>query len=358
MKRIIFLGLFILVFYTSSWAQQSSCAQTLRLATSTYEQGRLHELEGILAGCLQNTETGFTKEERVAAYKLLTQSYIYLEEPAKADDAMLKLLQTDHYFEVNKEVDPAEFIALYNTFRTKEIYRIGAKLGVNATQPNVVNTISAVEFTPDSKYSNAISILFGGTVDVPVKDKLTLHGELLYLQRKFEMYLNVDRGLSNDEPPKPLSNSFQGAETQNWISLPLSAEYRFMEGKFNPFVGGGISIDYLLNAQMSGQRIRTDVTSLQETNFDFSPMREKVNISAILSTGVKTKVSGGYFIAEVRYIYGITNVNSANTAFNNQQATWEQGYADPVFKLTSLAVSGSYVINIFNPKKKTIKTGK
>lgn len=355
MKKVLFIGLLILGV-SESWAQQSSCAQTLRLATSTYEQGRLHELEGILANCLQNTETGFTKEERVAAYKLLTQAYIYLEEPVKADDAMLKLLQTDHYFEVNKDVDPAEFVALYNTFRTKEIYRVGAKLGVNATQPNVVNTITAVELGADSEYKYGIAILFGGTVDVPMNDKLTLHGELLYLQRKFELDLKVDRGLSVDG--EPLANEFQGIETQNWLSLPLSMEYRFMDKKFNPFVGAGVSIDYLINAQMKGERIQDDVTSIPETTFDFNMMREKINISAILSAGIKTRVSGGYFIAEVRYIYGITNVNSAETAYANQQATWEQGYADPVFKLSSLAISGSYVVNIFNPKKKNIKTGK
>lgn len=352
MKKILFFGLLIIVV-SESWAQQSSCAQTLRLATSTYEQGRLHELEGILANCLQNTETGFTKEERVAAYKLLTQAYIYLEEPAKADDAMLKLLQTDHYFEVNKDVDPAEFVALYNTFRTKEIYRVGAKLGVNATQPNVVNTITAVELGADSEYKYGIAILFGGTVDVPLNNKLTLHGELLYLQRKFEMDLKVDRLLSTEGIP--LANEFQGIETQNWLSLPLSVEYKFLEMKFNPYLGGGVSIDYMINTQMKGERIRDEVTSVSETTFDFNPLREKINISAILSTGIKTRVSGGYFIAEVRYIYGITNVNSAETAYENQQATFEQGYADPVFKLASLAVSGSYVVNIFNPKKKKIK---
>jgi hypothetical protein len=355
MKKSLFFGLLILVA-SESWAQQSSCAQTLRLATSTYEQGRLHELEGILANCLQNTETGFTKEERVAAYKLLTQAYIYLEEPEKADDAMLKLLQTDHYFEINKDVDPAEFVALFNTFRTREIYRVGAKLGVNATQPNVTNTISAAELNADSRYKYGIAILFGGTVDVPVNDKFTLHGELLYLQRKFELTSKVDRGFSTDGVP--LANEQQAIETQSWLSLPLSVEYKFMDKKFNPFVGAGVSVDYLLNAQFKGERIRDGVTSIPETTFDFNPQREKINISAILSTGIKTRVSGGYFIAEVRYIYGITDVNSAETAYANQPALWEQGYADPVFKLASLVVSGSYVVNIFNPKKKNIKSGK
>jgi hypothetical protein len=347
MKRIIFFILSVVVT-SGAWAQQTSCGQTLRLATSTYEQGRLHELEGILSSCLVS---GFTKEEKVAAYKLLTQAYIYLEEPKKADETMLKLLQTDHYFTINKDVDPAEFVALYNTFRTREIYRVGAKLGVSATQPNVTNTIAAVELTDASKYKYGIAILFGGVVDVPLNDKMTLHGELLYIQRKFNIDLFVDRGVSTEG--NPLTNQFTGIETQSWVSLPALFEYTIMDKKFNPYVGGGIAVDYLFNASMKGERIRSEVQSIQETNFDL--VREKINLSALLTAGIKTKMGGGYFVAEVRYQYGLRNVNSTATAYENQRALWEQGYADSVFKLTALSISGSYVLNIFNPKKKHIK---
>jgi len=100
--------------FQQTMAQTTSCAQTIRLATSVYEQGRLHELPDLLKNCLNS---GFTQQERVTAYKLLTLSYIYLEEPEKADESMLKLLETNPYFEINAAVDPAEFIALYNTFR-------------------------------------------------------------------------------------------------------------------------------------------------------------------------------------------------------------------------------------------------
>src|SRR4051812_40329491 len=82
-------------------AQTTSCAQTLRLARSTYDQGRLHELPELLKNCLEN---GFTKPEKVEAYKFLALSYTYLEEPDQADAAMLMLLQTDHYFEINEGV--------------------------------------------------------------------------------------------------------------------------------------------------------------------------------------------------------------------------------------------------------------
>jgi hypothetical protein len=321
------------------------------LAQSVYDQGRLHELEDIITKGLAVGDCD--QQTKVNLYKLLTLAYIYLEEPQKADDSMLKLLQTDHYFEINEAVDPAEFVALYNTFRTHEIYRVGAKLGVNASQPNVVNSVTAIELAPGSEYKYGIAIHFGGAVDVPLNDKMTLHGELLYLQKKFELDLKVDRGLDSDG--KPLSQEFQGFETQNYLSLPLSVEYKIADKKYNPFVTGGFSIDYLLSDKLKSIRIRDDAASIPETTFDLKPHRENINISVLIGAGVKLKMGGGYFIAEVRYIYGITNVNSTETAFANQQATWDQGYADPVFKVTSLAVSGTYVLNIFNPKKNKIK---
>jgi hypothetical protein len=352
MKKLYIL-LIVACVSTKGFTQTSSCAQTLRLAQSTYDQGRLHELEGILKSCLA---AGFTKEEKVSALKLLTLAYIYLEEPTKADETMLLLLQTDHYFEINPAVDPAEFVALYRTYRTREIYRVGAKLGVNATRPNVIETVSSVELASDSEYKYGIAILFGGAVDVPINNEMTLHGELLYVQRKFELDLKVDRG--NDTGGNPLVNEFQGFETQNWLSVPLSFEYKFLDKSFNPYVAGGVSIDYLLGSDLRAERLRTGVTSVQETTFDFSPQREKLNLSALIAAGVKLKMGGGYFVAEVRYLHGLTNVNSIETAFANEQAAWEQGYADSIFKLSSLAISGSYVINIFSPKKKNIKISK
>src|SRR5690606_39024778 len=143
---------------------QTACALTLRTARATYDEGRLHELPHLLAPCLKS---GFTKQEAVEAYKLLVLSYIYLEEPTKADEAMLQLLRTDPYFEINESADAAEFIALYRTFRTWPVYRVGAKVGVNAAQPHVISYVDAVEGAEVS-YSPAISFMSGLVFEIPV----------------------------------------------------------------------------------------------------------------------------------------------------------------------------------------------
>src|SRR6187551_2306146 len=106
MRRLYLFGILVIIS-AKSFSQTATCAQTLRLARATYEQGRLHEIEGQLKDCLAN---GFKPEEKALkteGYRILCLSYIYLEEPEKADDAMLKLKQNDPYYAPNPQVDPA-----------------------------------------------------------------------------------------------------------------------------------------------------------------------------------------------------------------------------------------------------------
>jgi hypothetical protein len=216
-----------------------------------------------------------------------------------------------------------------------------------------VNTITAVDFTAESEYKYGVAILFGGAVDFPINNRMTLHGDLLYLQRKFELDLIVDRGENADG--KPLSNEFKGIETQNWFSLPVSFEYRVGESKINPYVAGGVSIDYLLKAKLNGIRNRDDVASVPESSYDIISARNKINISALLAAGIKAKIGVGFFVAEVRYLYGLNNITSSENALTNQRALWDPYYTDSVFKISSLVITGSYVINIFKPKKLALK---
>ena len=353
MRRLYFLG--ILVFISSkSFSQAPTCAQTLRLARATYEQGRLHEIEGQLKECLA---TGFRQDEKALkteGYKILCLSYIYLEEPEKADEAMLKLKQTDPYYVPNPQVDPAEFIALYKTFRSLPIYRIGAKLGVDASRPNVSEAATAGELAEGSTYTPLIGIHFGATADLPINAKLTLHGELLYTQKRFRLNQVFDRQ-QDVLTGVNLQNETEGIEQQTWLSLPLLCEFKPLKStsnldkKLNPYISGGVSIDYLLNAKITAEQLRDQATAIQEKTYDVN--RNPINISLIGAVGSKIRAGGGYIVAEVRFLYGLTNVSTKADAYGNQEITWEINYADPVFKVCSLEVSAAYVQNIFNPKK-------
>lgn len=353
-----FLALCIILFtgiqaFSQTQQQGPTCAQTLRLARATYEQGRLQEIELQLKSCL---ESGFTKEEKqlkVEGYKILCLSYIYLEEPEKADGAMLNILLTDPYFQINPAVDPAEFVALYNTFRTNPIYRIGAKLGLNASQPNVSETFTAVDINNggSGEYKYLVGFQVGATADLPlnfISKKLTLHGDLMFQQKRFELTLNVARG--DGTSGDPFSNEFTGVESQSWLSFPITVEYELFDlKKFHPYVALGASVDYLLGSTITAERARNDQNSIEEKSF--SPEREKLNINAIIAAGIKIPLAGGFMVGEIRYFYGLSDITSKETALSNTKFALDYGYADSIYKINSFAITAGYIVNIFNPKK-------
>jgi hypothetical protein len=356
MKRFLFFCLLIAVA-VPSFGQ--TCAQTLRLARATYEQGRLHEIESQLKDCL---ERGFTKAEKqlkVEAYKILCLSYIYLEEPQKADQAMLNLKRTDPYYRPNKQVDPAEFVALYNSFREDPIYRLGFKVGGIFSRPNVQELITAVELGTDSEYKPMFSPLqIGGSFDLPLKlfnqNRWTLHAELLYQQNKFEIDQKEASFNPNEDPDNPTPpNEFEGIETHNRVVLPVLLEYKLFHRenqKLEPYIALGVSTDYLIGSSLTAQKVKS-TSFVPEKNEDLNPQREKLNLSGLVAAGVKLPTGPGYLVIEVRYAHGLTNVSSPETALNNQFLALDYGYVDPIYNLSSLSVSGSFVFNKFNPKK-------
>ncbi|MBT1705262.1 porin family protein [Chryseosolibacter indicus] len=323
---------------------QSTCTQTLRLAQSAYDQGRLQELPALIQNCLKN---GFTNQERINAYKLLTLTYIYLEEPGKADEEMLNLLKADPYFKVNSAVDPAEFIALYRTFRTEPIYRLGVNIGVNTTQPNVTERITTNQ--GDSKYKNALGFQAGIVGEIPLTKKLTLNPGVLFQQKAFDLTNRVYRGL-DEVTNVAVYNTTTAQEKQNWVTVPLSVQYILKdETNFIPYLSLGITPDLLLASNVTTETLQDNAGAVQQKTIEIT--RERFNISATASAGIKMRIFGGYMTAELKYLYGLTKVNSANTYYQNIEINFNNNVGDALFRLSSLSITAGYVQNIFKPKK-------
>ena len=324
---------------------QSTCAQTLRLAQSIYEQGRLHELPDLLEKCLAD---GFNDEEKVNAYKLLTLTHIYLEEPEKADEMMLALLRTDTEFKVNDAVDPAEFVALYKTFRTYPVYRIGGKLGAIASAPS----ISSADFVDDGTNQYTYNFGFSGivTAEIPLgirAKKFTLNPEIAFQLRSFN-------GKNSGADPVKVT---EATETQAWISMPVSMQYSLYEKAItNLFVSGGISADYLLSSTVKIFSDRGDQNStVSENSYPVIEQRKKFNAGLILSAGYKRKLGKGFLILAARYKMGLMPMLTKADTYENSILVYNYHYVDGIFKLNSVTLSVGYVLNRYNPKKLKVR---
>lgn len=343
MKKILVVMLFAGASY-QSWSQKAAPAQTLRLATSTYEQGRLHELEGILGNL-----TGFTKEQKVAAYKLLTQAYIYLEEPKKADTTMLNLLATDNYFAINKEIDPAEFVALYHTFRTEPIFAIGVRFSPLVIQPTVVTDFyTTADARGTGKYSVGIGIAAGLFFEKKVKEKITFSPELLYASRTFKDLTSLFEKDNTDELLGTIDVTFK----QTWLDLNLITQFQLgkKNSLFNPYIAAGPGFSYNLRSFIQPVTTGLSGVSVSGPDIDIKNSTEKLMYSFLVAGGAKLRIGSIFVSLEVRYQYGLNKAINFDTRTNYENVL-DYGYQLNDFRMSSASVALGVSYPVFKPIK-------
>jgi hypothetical protein len=322
---------------------QNTCSQTLIKAQFTYYEGRAEEIPSMLESCLKE---GFTTEEKLQAYRLLTLSYLYLNQAAHAEKTMLSFLQLNPIYKINEAVDPAEFINLYKQFRTWPVYLTGVKAGFNTTYVNILQPFSLDNvYTTKAVYSPAFSYQLGTSIEVPLKKNFSASAEIFLSGRKFnfsnELFGYLKQKLT---------------ETQNRIELPLLLNFTKPGEKFSPYMGAGITGTILLKSQV--QVRRTDNIGIDETqkeitgpNITLNSQRRIFTFSGTINLGVKYTRSRNTLILESRYNLGLQNmVNKANR-FSNTDLMLKYGFIDNDFTLNSFAISVGYLIPVYKPRK-------
>jgi hypothetical protein len=300
-----------------------------------------------MSDCFKKDE--WTLQERVDAYKLLTLAYIYLEEPEKADENMLNILRTDPEFRPNDNIDPAEFVALYKTFRTEPVYRYGVKAGANATQPNVHSYTALNEGS--EKYGYSYGFQVGGTFEMAIlNDKLTLNPELYFQSKSFKA--NNDF-FENGQKTK-------GTISMKSLSLPVSVQYPLRLGrkrtdsKWTPYVGAGVALDFLLAVNTE---LETDVYGQSPVNTTSSEKSQYklFNFAPIVSAGIKGKVRKAEIVAEIRYNFGASTIFDKQKLYDSQPEVFGNKFVHGPFSLNTLSISAGYLLNRYIPRKKTIR---
>lgn len=360
MKRLYCLFIFSAAFFSTAYSQTASnCTQVLRLMRTTYEQGRLHELPTLAEGCLAAPEgKGFTKEERREAYRILTLTYIYLEEPEKADESMLRLLETEHFYELNPTIDPAEFVVLYNKFRHDPIFRYGLKIGGNMTMPGTIE-YQNIGSTGGGKgkytLAGTIQIMAMFEKDMPWFNKMfVLAPEIGWVNRTFG-YENPDLGLGDGGAVGTGTISNQVfAISQSWLDLNAIIQYKLENTvQRQLYIGLGPGASMLLSS--SNQATTTIGTGANKYTVtgpavDDKTCYNKFVYSVTLVAGAKLKIGELYLTGDVRYQYGINNVVNSASRTNEELAFDYQGrYND--YRMSNVMVNIGVLIPKFTPKK-------
>jgi len=355
LKCINFFLLFVLVISIAE-AQQEDCAITLKNAQKTYDDGAVEKVVDILQICL---ESGFTKEQKIQAYRLLVLTYLYENNRTEANKNMVKLLKLEPEYQANVAVDPPEFIKLYESYRTLPLYSIGVIGGgnfsfINVTQSYSLDNSSSVKhnYTPQLNFQGGINLnryLFG---------KCYLSLDIMYALNKFGYGKNGEVILDN--------TTITYTENQTWIRVPLTFTYDFDYGKWKPYARLGFGAGYLLSDKVtltrgfSNPAETVKIVKAAESGSDIDMLkndqRNVLNYWLIAGAGLKYKIKKGYFSVDIRYNLGLMNSVNAANRYSNSDEIYKYYYIDSDFKLSDFTFSLGYTYLMYKPQKKKLKT--
>ena len=322
-------------------------------------------------------ENGYTREEKIRALKLITKVYIFMDNEPKSDEYMIKLLRADKEHNLDPKVDPAELYDLYRKFRSQPIFRIGLRVGVNKSYPNIINTFGTGN-------TGIVSKIYNGVGESPNEASVNGgSGTGFFINAMAERYLNwgleVGLGLEFRNSQYSVDNyitygdslqvngiaeiaqfavlSTMVTHQQSFFRVPLLLRYNFKydsDNSFVPYIAAGASYDYLLDAKyLDGNR-----TGGTEYKFDSDlslkdlDLIAKNNFSVFACLGLKMRVKTHFLTLEAKFNKALLNyINPNNRWSNNPLSTYDLAFVEDDFSLDMLSFSFGYTYSIYNPQK-------
>jgi len=374
-----FVATFFLLFFLTFFVSAQTWTQKLLIAERDYDAGRLVNIVDNISGGFEKSlgENGYTREEKIRALKLITKVYIFMDNEPKSDEYMIKLLRADKEHNLDPKVDPAELYDLYRKFRSQPIFRIGLRVGVNKSYPNIINTFGTGN-------TGIVSKIYNGVGESPNEASVNGgSGTGFFINAMAERYLNwgleVGLGLEFRNSQYSVDNyitygdslqvngiaeiaqfavlSTMVTHQQSFFRVPLLLRYNFKydsDNSFVPYIAAGASYDYLLDAKyLDGNR-----TGGTEYKFDSDlslkdlDLIAKNNFSVFACLGLKMRVKTHFLTLEAKFNKALLNyINPNNRWSNNPLSTYDLAFVEDDFSLDMLSFSFGYTYSIYNPQK-------
>ena len=388
-RKSLVLGVFVLC--STFFASAQTWTQKLLVAERDYDAGRLVSIVDNIIGGFDKAlgEKGYTREEKIRALKLITKVYIFLDDEPKSDEYMIKLLKADKEHKLDAKVDPAELYDLYRKFRSQPIFRIGFRVGVNKSYPNIINTFGTGN-------TGMVSKIYNGAGEPPQEASVNGGaGTGFFINATVDRYLDwgleVGLGLEFRNSQYSVDNfitygdsiqvngvneaaqfavlSTMVTHQQSFFRIPLLLRYNFkydpgketfkkiednVKDRFIPYIAIGASYDYLLDATyLQGNRIGgTEYKFNADLSLKELDLIAHTNWSVFASLGLKMRVRTHFLTFEAKFNKALLNyINPDNRWSNNPLSTYDLAFVEDDFSLDMLSFSLGYTYSIYNPQK-------
>lgn len=353
-SAVFIFGILLLISAPNVQAQQRqlNCTQKLNQAEDLFDAGSLSEIPELLNGnrgkCFN--KDGFSKEEKIRAYRLLALVHLFNDNGPEAEDAVINLLTADPEHPLSPD-DPIELKYLFDKYRSEPIFRIGAKIGVNQTYVKSIGEYGSYSNQDEvsKEFTSGIGFQAELTFEYTIIDNLEVISGFGWGLSKYDISYNNITSL--EDFGEATNFKVLLTETQNQLKIPLMVRYGYALGKVTPYATLGASFDYMLNASITGSRSGTNTVQLPSTDLLADKMRKEFNWSYFGGIGMKLKSKTNYLLFEVRYNMAGSNTVRSKYRYQNNNLDFDMAHVDDDKILNNLSFSIGYIKSIYKPKK-------
>lgn len=340
---LLLTGLFL--FFQNQLYSQSDCIAKIQEAQKYYDLGMIEEIPQMLAPCM---EEGFTRIQKIEAYKLIILSYLFDDDQFEAEKTMVEFLKKYPEYEIMPN-DPIEFVYLFESYRTTSVFSVGFTAGFNLTDPRIIEPYTLLDLShTTTKNSMRPGFNVGVGVSRYISRKMLLNFEFNFATNNYSFFdeINLSQG------GVQAINSITYTERINKFEFPVSIAYDFDIKKIHYFVRTGISVAKLTGSTGNPTRkYAQDLPSESGGSQDISSYRKNLIFGGILGAGIRYKVPRGVLSVELRANIGLTNIVRSDRRYKNQKLMTKYYYLDDDFSINTFSLSAGYFFSFYKPKK-------
>ncbi len=301
-NRLVALFFFISLSHFSV-AQDQDCTVALDLAKEEFAAGHLESISSILGNCIDE----FSDLEKIEAYRLLTITYLYLDDPYAAKKSFLDLLGEEPEFRVS-ESDPIELEYLSRKYITTPIVSYSFKAGANFSAISVINRYTVGNINENNwKYISGAGFNILAGLNLHFSKNVGMDFELEFGSRSF----TLRDTLFSSEP-----NALEQQRTNYHASVPVSIKFKYPRTLYHPYVYLGYSPSFTISSKATNKR-DPETEAVIEGPLDLINITPLFSHSIIMGGGLQRRLKYKqryiYVFVDLRYRLGMSNMlNTSN----------------------------------------------
>jgi hypothetical protein len=316
---------------------QDDCGQTLIQAERAYYTGRFGDVRTVLATCLAS---GFDKDQKTEAYRLMALSAIFSRNFERADTALLLMLQNNPQYEFTVQ-DPPEFKNRVADFKVHPLVEVTAIVGLVQPFFNVTEVYNTRPLPATVTYEGKSGVTYGIVAAYYFNKNISVRAG--YEGQRYSLTIKNRDSL----------NTGLMTETQSRSQWQTGIGYNYVFKKFSLQAYAGVAYNTLQKADSYLVLDRNN--SSDEIDFSYSnlPMRTKNQWRPLAELKVNVPQKDKWmFSLSVRYELGIQNMTNADNRFSDPYHATTFEWLEDNFNSSTLAVSVGISKLFYNVKLK------